>query len=105
MSSISIIFDRILEDGFEFLSFLRVLLSPYLSVVYIGQLFKRLLIISISLVSFTSKFSTAIIPPLITEAYPGDIEVLVSYKNSSSISLNGLEYVILRTWCAWLYLA
>ena len=86
-------------------SLLRFWLSTSLYVVYIWHLLKRLVIISRSLVSVAIEFTIVIIYPLTTEEYPGDIAVLVSSRNRFSISFNGLEYTILRTWCACIYLA
>ena len=42
---------------------------------------------------------------LITESAPGSISVLVSSSNRSSILYNLLEYAVMKTWFAWLYLA
>ena len=104
-NSISIVFDCILEDGLNFYSFLRVLISPSLSVVYIDHLFKRLVIHSMLFVSVSSEFIIVIISPFIMEAAPGAIAVMVSSSNRYSILSNVLDYAILSNWCAWLYLA
>ena len=66
-----------LRIDLKFLSLLRVWLSPYFYVVYIEHLLKRLVIRSMSLVSVESEVAIAIIPPLIMEADPGAIVVLV----------------------------
>ena len=52
---------------------------------------------SMLLVLVASEFTIVIIFPLIMEAAPGDIVVLVSSRNRSSISSNVLDYAILRT--------
>ena len=85
-------------------SLMMVRLSPSLSVVYTGHLFKRLVMCSIPLVSVPSEVAIVIIYPLIMEAAPGFIVFLVSSINRSSIPPNGLEYAVLRTWFEWLYL-
>ena len=86
-------------------SFLRVLLSIFLSVVYTGHLFKRLVIRNMLLVSVSSEVNISIISPLIMEVDPEAIAVLVSYSNRYLVLSNGLEYEIFRAWYEWLYLA